>query len=69
MVKSGSVFRVLQDDPEGDYRVGDIGLIIERSAPRGLPFQWEGRDMFNVLLNGNLEALFDFEMEVIDEAG
>lgn len=66
-MKPGSIFRVLHDDPKGEYRIGDIGLIIEPSMQSGLPFRWGDHPLFDVLLNGNMEALFDHEMEVINE--
>jgi hypothetical protein len=66
-MKPGSLIRVLHDDPESEYRIGDIGLIIEPSMQSGLPFHWKDHPLFDVLLNGNMEALFDYEMEVIDD--
>ena len=51
-----------------NFKAGDTGLIIAKSSDPGLVLH-DGDNMFDVLINGKIEYLFDNEMEVIDEAG
>jgi len=51
-----------------NFKAGDTGLIIAKSSDPGLVLH-DGDSMFDVLINGKIEYLFDNEMEVVDEAG
>jgi len=51
-----------------NFKAGDTGLIIAKSSDPGLVLH-DGDSMFDVLINGKIEYLFDNEMAVVDEAG
>ena len=48
------------------FKAGDVGLIVARTV---LPHPGNEEDnMFDVLVNGNIEYLFDYEMVLVDGA-
>ena len=64
-MKPGDLVFMQYDD--GDYfKAGDTGLIVARTV---LPPPGNEEDnMFDVLVNGKIEYLFDYEMVLVDGA-
>jgi hypothetical protein len=65
-MKPGDLVFMQYDDADHSFKAGDTGLIVARAAP--LPPGNEVDNMFDVLINGNIEYLFDYEMVLVDEA-
>lgn len=56
----------MQYDGDVNFKAGDTGLIVTRTV---LPHPGNEEDnMFDVLVNGKIEYLFDYEMVLVDEA-
>ena len=51
----------MQYDGSVNFKAGDAGLIIAKSPDPGLVLH-DGDNMFDVLINGKIEYLFDDEM-------
>jgi len=52
----------MQYDGDDGFKAGDTGLIIAKSPDdRGIRLP-DGNRMFDVLINGKIEYLFDYEM-------
>jgi hypothetical protein len=60
------VFMQYDCDADHCFKAGDTGLIVARAVPQ--PPGYEVDNMFDVLINGNIEYLFDYEMVLVDEA-
>ena len=61
------VFMQYDDDYNSRFKAGDTGMITAHSAVQ--PNVREDGDMFDVLVHGKIEYLFDYEMVLIDETG
>ena len=56
----------MQYDDDDNIKAGDAGLIVARTV---LPHPGNQFDnMFDVLVNGEIEYLFDYEMVLVDGA-
>ena len=56
----------MQYDGEDNFKAGDTGLIVARTV---LPHPGNEEDiMFDVLISGKIEYLFDYEMVLVDGA-
>jgi len=67
-MKPGDLVFMQYDDGDADrcFKAGDVGLIVARAV---LPHPHnQVNNMFDVLINGNIEYLFDYEMVLVDEA-
>ena len=65
-MKPGDLVRIQSIADNGEYKSGDIGLIIADVTNQYGQGHLDRR-LFEVLVNGNLDYLFSSEMEIFDE--
>lgn len=67
-MKTGDLVRIQSIADNGEYKSGDTGLIIADVTNQYGQVHLDRR-LFEVLVNGNLDYLFSYEIMMIDEAG
>ena len=65
-MKPGDLVRIQSIADNGEYKSGDTGLIIEDVTNQYGQGHLDRR-LFEVLVNGNLDYLFSYELEIFDE--
>ena len=65
-MKPGDLVFMQYNNDNGDFKAGDVGLIVARAVL--LYSGNEEDDAFEVLVNGKIEYLFDYEMVLVDGA-
>ena len=65
-MKPGDLVRIQSIADNGEYKSGDTGLIITDVTNQYGQGHLDRR-LFEVLVNGNLDYLFSYELEIFDE--